>query len=600
MKPIYIFFLLSICTLPLQAQKTAAKDTLLSREMTLEKEYNPTIESAAKINRLPELREPQAPRSKVEFSNYSTTYEVQNGLASLMPKSMLTDLNTSKYAGYASLYLSTLADFDADAAYQILNTNRDYLDIYFSHRSSNSKNPSLQLPSESQKFFMNDNWGGFNFSHNFDKVKLLADMKYLYSAFNYSGLTITNIDRIMLSSSWPGSTPVYEMQSYPNQTDNLFEAHAGIVSETSDALNYKVNLRYTYFKQKYANQTAVPGVGENRVIIDWDLHQNYNSASGFGLSGFYKTYKYSSEAFRSYGNDDLMTYSVLSINPYYYAEGDNFDATLGLSADFELGGRKKAVVAPSIRFNYNPSETFTFYALALGGRNDNSNYDLFFENRYVFPLQRVLDSRTYLDGTAGLRYLPVSNISLDVFTGYKITKDEHFFSPSPGWNWNEGEFLGGMFLQAEHGTANVAKIGAQINYTLPNLLGVNVKGTFYNWDVTGINLDADGKETKYNMEAWHKPQFELGTDVYFRTPTIPLRVDLAFKGLFGRKMIEPYAASYFTMKDVYDLSVKTSYQITPNFSAYLSTNNLLFQKQDIWYAYPAQKTNIMAGISVMF
>ncbi|MDR0541268.1 MAG: hypothetical protein LBH19_03545, partial [Dysgonamonadaceae bacterium] len=346
MKSIYFMLLLSICAMPLHAQKTTAKDTLLNREMTLEKEYNPIIERAAKINQLPELREPQAPKSKVEFSNYSTAYEAQPGLTSLMPKSIFADLNASKYAGYAKLLLSSILDVNGDIAYQILNNSRDYLDVYFSHRSSNSRNPGLQLPSESQKFFMNDNWGGFNFSHDFDNAKLSADLKYTYSAFNYSGLTITNLEQIMASSVWPEATPVYEIQTYPNQVNNMLEANAGIFSDTPDKLNYKVNLKYTYFKQKYLSQTNIPGASENRVIIDWDLHDSYNSTSGFGLSGFYRTYKYSSEEFRVWNayNNDIMLYSVLSLAPYYYVEGSNLNLTLGLRADFELGGRKKTVI----------------------------------------------------------------------------------------------------------------------------------------------------------------------------------------------------------------------------------------------------------------
>jgi hypothetical protein len=273
-------------------------------------------------------------------------------------------------------------------------------------------------------------------------------------------------------------------------------------------------------------------------------------------------------------------------------EGDHFDLMLGFKADFELGGRKKFVIAPNVRFNYNPSDAFTFYVLALGGRNDNSNYNMFFENRYMNSFQRVLDSRTYLDGTVGLIYLPVSNISLDVFTGYEITKDEHFFNASPGFVFDMG-----MFMVADQGTANVAKIGARINYTLQDLLGINVNGVFYDWDV--INSDENIIPAPM-IDAWHKPRFELGTNIYFHTPHIPLRVDLGFKGLFGRKEKDTLTSTVFKMKNVYDLSVKTSYAFTPCFSAYLSTNNLLFQKYDIWYGYPVQKFNIMGGISLMF
>ena len=592
----YLLLPVWLCAFPLQAQKTAGKDTLLNREMTLEKEYSPTIRPAAKISHLPELREPRAPKSKVAFSNYSAAYEAQPGLAFLTPKPVFAGLNTSKYAGYASLRLSNILDFDGDAACRILNTGRDLLDIYFSHRSSNSQNPSLQLPSETQQFFMNDHWGGFNFSHGFDNAKLSAGLKYTCSAFNYSGLTAANWGEITLSSMWPPYPPDYEIRDYPNQVNHMLEARAGISSDRPARLNYKVDLKYTFFKQKYLTPTT-PGVRENRILVDWDLHGKYNAVSGLGLSGFYKACQYNySMSFprkresrdnpwdsRLRGNDS----PVLSLTPYYYMENDNLNLTLGLRADFELDGGKKNMIAPNIRFNFNPSDAFAFYALALGGRNDNSNYDIFYENRYVYPVERILDSRTYLDGTAGLRYLPVSSLSLDVFAGYRLTEDEHFFSPL------YEPTTGRTVMSGNYGTAKVAKLGAQVNYTMQDFWGINVKGTFYNWDVT-------------ETEAYHKPRVEAETDVYFRAPDIPLRMDLVFKSLFGRKLApQPpeggLSPSFGGGKgEVYDLSVKASYAVTPFFSANLSVNNLLFQKYDIWYGYPAQKFNIMAGISVMF
>ena len=587
----YLLLPVWFCTLPLQAQKTAGKDTLLNREMTLEKEYSPTIQSAAKISRLPELREPQAPKSRVEFSDYSTAYEAQHRLASLTPKPMFAGLNASKYAGYASLRLSNILDFDGDAACRILNTGRDLLDIYLSHRSSNSKNPSLQLPSETQPFFMNDHWGGFNFSHGFDNAKLSAGLKYTYSAFNYSGLTVANRNEIPTSFMLE-TKPIYEIRDYPNQVNNMLEAHAGISSDRPAQLNYKVDLKYTFFKQKYLTPTT-PGVRENRIVIDWDLHGNYNLISGFGLSGFYKARKYNSSL-------SFPPVSVLSLTPYYYMENDNLNLTLGLRADFEPGGSKKNVISPDIRFNFNPSDAFAFYALALGGRNDNSNYNMFYENRYVYPFERIPDSRTYLDGTAGLRYLPVSSLSLDVFAGYRLTEDEHFFFPL------YEQTSGRTVMAGNYGTAKVVKLGAQVNYTVQDFWGINVKGTFYNWDVTET---ATGEA----MDAYHKPRFEAGTDVFFRTPNIPLRMDLTFKGLFGRIVPQPsegeapqppeggLSPSFGGGRgEALDLSVKASYAVTPFFSVNLSANNLLFQKYDIWYGYPAQKFNIMAGISVMF
>jgi hypothetical protein len=200
-----------------------------------------------------------------------------------------------------------------------------------------------------------------------------------------------------------------------------------------------------------------------------------------------------------------------------------------------------------------------------------------------------------VDGTAGLRYLPVSTLSLDIFAGYRLTKDEHFFFPMLVTYYSENELVEKIFMAGDYGTANVVKLGAQVNYTMQDLFGINLKGTFYKWNVTETTVTG-GVKTKSAMEAHHKPRFEAGTDVYFHAPNIPLRMDLTFKGLLGRRLF----SEELSLKDVYDLSVKTSYAVTPFFSVYLSLNNLLFQKYDIWYGYPAQKFNIMGGISVMF
>jgi hypothetical protein len=562
-----IFWLFAI---PLQAQKTATNDSSMNREMTLEKEYSPTIESAVKISRVPELREPQAPKSEVAFSNYSTAYEAQPTLTSLTPQAMFADLNASKYAGYASFRLSSVLNFDGDAAYQILHTDCDFLNVYFSHRSSNSKNPSLQAASQSQKFFMNDNWGGANFTHRFDNLKLSAGLKYARSAFNYSGLTVANRTEILLSSMYPPEPPVYEIRDYPNQVNNMLEVHAGIFSDVPNKLHYQANVKYTDFKQKDLTK-IIAGMRENRLIIDWDLHDNYNETSKYGLSGFFRTFLY---------KGDTTSFSVFSLTPYYYMEGDNLNLTLGLRADFEAGGRKKHTVAPHIRFNYKLSSELAFYASALGGRNDNSNYNLFYENRYLYPSARIRDARTFFDGTVGGGYLPISNLSVDVFAGYRLTADEHFFTPF----FTEM----GCLMQGHYGTAHVVKLGVRANYTMQDVFGVDLKGTFYSWHVEKI-------------EAYHKPRFEAETDAFFRAPNIPLRVNMIFRGLFGRKTDVLFSDNTpLRMKNAYDLSVKASYSITPFLSATLSANNLLFQKYDIWYGYPAQKFNIMGGISIVF
>jgi hypothetical protein len=586
MKHLYVVLLLVCFSFPARAQQTVKKDSVLSREMTLEKEYNPTIRDAFKLNQLPELREPQTSKSQVAFSNYATPYEVQSGLNYLPHRTYLTDLNYSKNRGYLTAGVSSLLDIDGDLGYQILHSGKDQLGIFASHRSSNCEITSLQVDEE-QKFKINDNWGGLNYLHHFGKVKLNLDAKYTYSAFNYSGLTISNLGQILFSSTGP-IPPIFAINDYLDQTNNFFEAHAGVASEETTKTKYAVNAVYTNFRQKSGLLVDEQGKKENRILLDWDFHQKTNDSMGAGFAGFFKNYTYGEVPVME--PLDCPDYSVLSLNPYFYLEGDNLNLFLGGKVDVEFGGRKKVVGAPTIRFNYYPTDKFMFYLTADGGRKDNSNYNTFYENRYVDPVYRIWDSRTPFDGTTGIRFIPVSNVSVDIFGGYKITMDEHFFLPS---------FRSGVTAyMPEYNDANTLKAGANFKYTFQDIFEFDLKGVFYHWEIT---TKAENDASTDYLQAWHKPNFTTDLNAAYRLSAIPLKFNLAYRGEFGRKMNYTFSPRQIqNMRDIHDLSAKATYSITKNFSAYAAVHNLLFQKYEIWYGYPAQNFNIMAGVNVLF
>jgi len=54
------------------------------------------------------------------------------------------------------------------------------------------------------------------------------------------------------------------------------------------------------------------------------------------------------------------------------------------------------------------------------------------------------------------------------------------------------------------------------------------------------------------------------------------------------------------MTDINDLNFTASWNFNETFGAYLKLNNLLFQKQELWYGYPLQGFNVMAGINLNF
>jgi len=599
MKPVFLTLLALCCLLPLQAQNTIKKDSLINRELKLEKEYNPTIRDAVKLSQLPELREPQAPKSKVEFSDYTVPYDVNPKLIPLGPQAYLTRLNYSKYRGYLTAGISNLIDIDGDLGYRILDSDKDCLDIFFSHRSSNCDVSYLQDVSYlgetgKQKFKINDNWGGVNYMHDFDGIKFLADAKYTNSAFNYYGSSIPHIIMYFV----PGPMPNNNFDKNTDQVNNMFEAHVGISSEESNELNYKINVGYTNFRQKYGNMPGESGSTENRIPVIGDIHQLINSTMGIGLSGSIKTFFYGNSEFKSL-NENATNYWIYSLNPYLYWEYSNLNLALGAKMDVEVGGRQKINFSPLLKLNYYPSEEVMFYLLAEGGIKDNSQYALFYENRYVDPLIRVLDSRSPLDATAGIKFIPLSTLSVSFFGGYKITKDEHFYYPNVGAKNMYDDttpMLAGNWITPVYEDANTFKLGADFKYAFQNTFELGLKGTYYYWDITS-NKDMTGFGLH---KAWNKPDFEMNLDAVYRIPTIPLRLDLSYIGAFGRKATDTSLTEILNMNDIHDLSVKGTYLFTPRFSAYVSLNNLLFSKYDLWWGYPAQDFNIMGGFSFLF
>jgi hypothetical protein len=326
----------------------------------------------------------------------------------------------------------------------------------------------------------------------------------------------------------------------------------------------------------------------------------FSTTMGLGLSGSVKTYLYSNEMFKSL-NDSTTNYWVYSLNSYFYYENNKASFLLGIKMDADIGGLEKVTWSPNVRFNFFFNNQFMFYLLAGGERKDNSQYNLFYENRYVDPFIRVMDSRSPLDATVGVKFTPISTMSVDIFGGYKITKDEHFYYSTYGYKYHINgtqPMLSGNWITPIYEDADAFKIGADIKYAYQNIFELNLKGTYYQWNIS----TTDDIITNRAHRAWNKPDFEMNVSAGYRIPWLPLRFDVSYLSAYGKKAANPFISlsDVSDMNDIHDLSLKGTYSFAPDFSVYASLNNLLFSKYDIWWGYPAQSFSIMGGLSFLF
>lgn len=54
------------------------------------------------------------------------------------------------------------------------------------------------------------------------------------------------------------------------------------------------------------------------------------------------------------------------------------------------------------------------------------------------------------------------------------------------------------------------------------------------------------------------------------------------------------------MDDIHDLNLSAAFQVNDLISIHAKANNILGQKYDLWYGYPAQGFNFMGGFTFKF
>ncbi len=546
----------------------SAQDSV-KRELTLEKEYAPTVQDASKINSLPEIREPEPTKASIEYIDFSTPYDVRLSIFQLNPGNYFTDLQSSNKRGYLNLGAGTFFDFNGDAGYQILNQPNDKLSVFYSNRFSNGNVNYLQYD-EKGKMKINDNLGGLSYLHNFELCKLYADASYTYSAFNYYGI---------------GKDGDVNPDNAPNQANNIFDIRLGLTSQQESEWHYLFDVNYSNFRQKYALHTDNSGLKENYFKAKANVGKEFNGNQLIGLEAYMRMTTYSWNSYDNYAN--------VALNPYYKIDGGDWALKLGAWVHFLFNYEDKMMFSPDIEFIYHPIETIALYLQATGELKDNSMKPVFYENRYVNPTLRVKDGYTMLDATVGFKTSVVPNLWIDLFTGYRFTKDDYFYTPAFADTFVPDNWLGLNFSSADYQNAKVFKLGTNLKYQFGSQFETGLKAVYYHYTLDGDESDG-GPRT---FGAWNKPQFETDFLLGYTLP-FPFRLDLKYHLETGRKQLVD--AEEMTMKNINELSLQGTYSINDTFSFYIKANNLLFQEYDLWYGYPAQGFNAMLGANIKF
>lgn len=564
-------------SMTIQAQEVnKEKEQELNREMTLEREYDPTVQDANKVNTLPVIKQPEAKKMSIDYAAYTVPTDPGKELTLLPSGNIMTEIQHNKRRGYFNFGGGTHLNLNGDVGYHILSTDKDKLNIWFSHRSTNGNVKYIDTE-EKVKAKLNDNVGGLNFKHVFEKAILDMGVKYNYSAFNYFGLPIANP---IFSTPLEEQLKNYDRET--NQANQTIQAEVGIESKEEAPIGYLLDLGYTNFSQKYAFSKGIDGATEHTFDVKFDLNARFNGEQRIGIGGQVEYMAYNVPTINGEPYMEYQNHAEVMLSPYYKVNGDKWNVKLGANVMFMTGEESEFMASPNITADVEVAEKTELYLNAGGKMYSNSLYMMSLMNRYAASVVELAPSLNYLDGTIGIRSGVAPGFWFDIFGGYKITNNEIFFVPSCSFEENAFSYL--SVLQAN---AKKAFGGVHLKYSYQQLFDISLKGVYNSWSVDDIE------------EAFGKPKMEINAGITVR-PINQVTASLDYYLATGRKAYLGTAGGILDMNNINELNLTGTYTFNDTFGAYLKLNNVLCQKYELYYGYPMQSFSAMVGVNINF
>jgi hypothetical protein len=562
--------------------KAQEPNNQMNREMTLEREYNPTIQDANKVSQLPETNPPDVPKQAFDYSFFTIPQDPETGITTLPSGNSMTEIPFNKRRGYLHFGGGMFATLNGDAGYHLLNNDKNKLNLFFSHRSVNG-NVDFPERDETQAAKFNDNLGGFHFNHFFEKNAVLRmGINYNYTEFNYYGLP-TALSHASIAVPVDRKT---------NQVNQIFNVYGGVRSKDRATTEYLLDIDFSNFTQQHSRVKVINGVRENAITLQTGFGRRLGSDENqvVGLRGTLDYFNYTNP---SIDNDtDSSNYrnsAHIMLTPYYRIEGETWNVQLGANVMFLMSDSTEVFASPNLSAEVQLAERTLLYANAGGEIGSNDALGLSRQNRYLNHLIAVAPSCTWLDATLGLRSGITPNVWLSLFAGYKITNRETFFIPLTH-AYPMDDFA--SYLSAFQADASLFRIGATLKYAYRKQVEFSVKGVYNNWSVQTDREPGNGSAKAYN-----RPAVEMNAGLSVK-PILPLT--LTFDYYLGAQRYTLLGGDEVKMKDINDLNFSAAWAFNPTFGAYVKLNNLFFQQQELFYGYPTLGFHAVAGININF
>ena len=578
---------------------TAQDNDPIQRNLLLEKDYNPEVESAGKIFSMPEIEAFKPQKADIVFSTGENLLRLTGDVTTLPPAEARIGLPDAQSKGYIRLGAGNHLHFIGDGRLNLLNNEKHFLDLNLRHRSESRPGAGSSWD--------NDNLVALTYGLSGKKLDFQAGLSEEFYNFHYYPSSAVSTDETQ-------AVPQIPDQQWFSKTSLHLQLTPRSVEEEA---RYGVSLdeHLFFLHQLYGCSEALPlGPGElesdlkafaNGVIADkWQVGLSLR------IRNFYAWNCPDESSYAHLYADRPGTNTWFELVPHIDYNWKRWAFTAGVKFSKMTGGEYNFRVAPDVSATTPLGKAAQLKLHVNGGERAFSYAEGFRENLYIDPTIRLLPEYTLINVGGSVDVRPTEMLAVKPFAGYRLVRDMAMF-----YNTDNPSFAA-LYANANH-------IYAGLNLSLDWVEQIAFEGGF-RWNLyraSSVSGSATGSEGVAYAEdfdewlsdnggkMWYKPGFELNARLDVKairnvliTVSYGLQAD-RFAPVAPVASAEEEAGTsegWTLLPNIHRLDAEVSYKLSRSLSLFVKGDNLLNRHDLQWAGCPSNGITVSGGAVYTF